>query len=467
MPLSTSAYFVFLLGIFFLYWPVSRFRALSLSLILFANYFFYAKWGLIYLFLIPAASTCDFLIGLALDRTAQAGVRRFLITASIVLNLALLGSFKYVPFVLENYSVLTGAAAVQWHWTGALGLSFYAFQSLTYTIDVYRRDLKPTRSLLAHLASVSFFPTTLAGPITRVGQLLPQWERPKVLSSEEGGRALFLIGTGLMKKLLISDYLAENLVNRVFDLPKLYSAFEVLIAVYAYALQLYYDFSGYTDIAIGSALLLGIKLPINFNSPYRAQNIADFWRRWHISLSNWLRDYLYFSLPGLRSKNKAWAYGGLIVTMLLGGLWHGASWTFAIWGLLHGIALAVQRAWQVWRGSSPSPHWWARAARTFVTIQFVCFAWIFFRAASYDSALAVLERLTSLTYSAGNVHAEYWIVLLLAALMHYAPTEWHKRCRDLYTTSPFYAQAAAMLLLVIAIEYVAQTGAAPFIYTKF
>jgi D-alanyl-lipoteichoic acid acyltransferase DltB (MBOAT superfamily) len=458
---------VFLLGIFFLYWPVSRFRALSLSLILFANYFFYAKWGLIYLFLIPAASTCDFLIGLALDRTAQAGVRGFLITASVLLNLALLGSFKYVPFVLENYSVLTGAAAAHWHWTGALGLSFYAFQSLTYTIDIYRRDLKPTRSLLAHLASVSFFPTTLAGPITRVGQLLPQWEKPKVLSSEEGGRALFLIGTGLMKKLLIADYLAENLVNRVFDLPKLYSAFEVLIAVYAYALQLFYDVSGYTDVAIGSALLLGIKLPINFNSPYRAQNIADFWRRWHITLSNWLRDYLYFSLPGLRSRNKTWAYGGLVVTMLLGGLWHGASWTFVIWGLLHGIALAVQRAWQIWRGSSSSPHWWARAARTFATVQFVCFAWIFFRAASFDSALAVLERLTSLTYSTGNVHAEYWIVLLLAALMHYAPAEWQKRCRDLYTTSPFYAQAAAMLLLVIAIEYVAQTGAAPFIYTKF
>jgi alginate O-acetyltransferase complex protein AlgI len=468
MLLSTSAYFVFLLGIFFLYWPVSRFRALSLSLILFANYFFYTKWGLVYLFLIPAASTCDFLIGLALDRTASSGLRRFLITASVALNLALLGSFKYIPFFFENYSLLTGAGAPQWHWTGALGLSFYAFQSLTYTIDIYRRDLKPTRSLLAHLASVSFFPTALAGPITRVGQLLPQWEKPNVLSAEDGGKALFLIGTGLAKKLLIADYLAENLVNRVFDLPKLYSGFEVLIAVYGYALQLYYDFSGYTDIAIGSALLLGIKLPVNFNSPYRAHNIADFWRRWHITLSNWLRDYLYFSLPGLRSKSKAWTYGGLIVTMLLGGLWHGASWTFAIWGLLHGTALAVQRAWQIWRGNArPAPQWWAQAARTFVTVQFVCFAWIFFRAGSFERALEILERLASFTFSTVNIRAEYWIVLLLAALVHYAPTEWHKRCRDVYSASPFYAQAAAMLLLVIAIEYVAQTGAAPFIYTKF
>ena len=468
MLLSTSAYFVFLLGIFFLYWPVSRYRAVSLSLILFANYFFYAKWGLVYLFLIPAASTCDYLIGLALERTARYALRRALVTASVALNLTLLGSFKYVPFFFENYSVISGLAAPQWHWTGALGLSFYAFQSLTYTIDVYRRDLKATRSLLAHLASVSFFPTALAGPITRVGQLLPQWDNQKVLSAEDGGKALFLIGTGLAKKLLIADYLAANLVNRVFDLPNLYSSFEALIAVYGYALQLYYDFSGYSDIAIGSALLLGIKLPVNFNSPYRARNIADFWRRWHISLSNWLRDYLYFSLPGLRSKSRAWAYGGLIATMLLGGLWHGPSWTFAIWGLLHGIALAVQRGWQVWRGNTtPSSQLWTRAVCAFFTVHFVCFAWIFFRAESFDNALAILERLASFSFSTVNIRAEYWIVVLVAAFLHYVPNEWHKRCRDFYSASPFYAQAAAMLVLVIAIEYVAQTGAAPFIYTKF
>src|SRR5882672_683376 len=347
MVLSSSAYFIFLVGVFFLYWPVARFRALALAVILFANYFFYAKWDLFYLFLIPAASTCDFLIGLGLQHRKAKWLRRTLVSLSVLLNLGILASFKYMPFFLENYSRLSGRDAPEWHWIFPLGISFYAFQSLTYTIDVYRRDAKATSSYLAYLASVSFFPTTLAGPITRVATLIPQFEKKdRALSSTDGGKALFLIAVGLTKKLLIADYLADNLVNRVFDLPKLYTGAETLIAVYAYALQLYYDFSGYTDIAIGSALLLAIRLPPNFNMPYAAENIADFWRRWHISLSNWLRDYLYFSLPGLRSKWKVFTYSNLILTMTIGGLWHGASWTFAIWGLLHGAGLAATRAFQ-------------------------------------------------------------------------------------------------------------------------
>src|SRR5205823_268737 len=192
--------------------------------------------------------------------------------------------------------------------------------------------------------------TTLAGPITRVSSLIDQFEKRKPLDPADGGRALFLIGMGLMKKLLIADYLSSNLVNRVFDFPTLYTGAETLIAVYAYALQIYYDFSGYTDIAMGSALLLGIKLPPNFNRPYAAENIADFWRRWHISLSNWLRDYLYFSLPGKRSK--IFTYVNLVVTMVIGGLWHGASWNFVIWGALHGVGLAVVRLWQAQFGAS-------------------------------------------------------------------------------------------------------------------
>src|SRR5207302_4962355 len=180
----------------------------------------------------------------------------------------------------------------------------------------------------------------------------------------DGGRALFLIGLGLVKKLLIADYLAESLINRVFDLPKLYSGFEVLVGVYAYAFQLYYDFSGYTDIALGSALLLGIRLPVNFNRPYAAENIADFWRRWHISLSNWLRDYLYFSLPGLRSPWKIFTYMNLVITMAIGGLWHGANWTFLIWGLIHGVGLGFTRWLQVLRGNvKPSSNPALRLAR--------------------------------------------------------------------------------------------------------
>jgi alginate O-acetyltransferase complex protein AlgI len=468
MLLSSSSYFVFLVAIFFLYWPVARVRALGLAGILFANYFFYAKWDLFYLFLIPAASTVDFLIGLGLGRWKHAGLRRGLVALSVLWNVGLLATLKYTPFALENWSAITGAAKPEWHWSFPIGLSFYCFQSLTYTLDLYRKDAKATRSYLAYLAAVSFFPTTLAGPITRVSSLLGQLEKKdRKLSVEDGGRAVYLIGLGLMKKMLIADYLGGNLVNRVFDFPNLYTGFEVLVGVYAYALQLYYDFSGYTDIAIGSALMLGVKLPPNFKMPYAAENIADFWRRWHISLSNWLRDYLYFSLPGLRSKWKIFTYTNLVLTMAIGGLWHGPSWTFVVWGLLHGVALAVTRAWQNWRGTETNGAWWARGLRTFATVQFVVFAWIFFRAASLENAWQIVNRIASTTFSTANVSLPVAMVMGIAALAHYVPDNWFQAMDRVWVRTPFYVQAAAMALLLLAIHYVNATGAAPFIYTRF
>jgi alginate O-acetyltransferase complex protein AlgI len=468
MVLSSSAYFIFLVAVFFLYWPVARVRALSLAVILFANYFFYAKWDLFYLALIPAASTCDFLIALALQHSKAAALRRALVTLSVLMNLGILASFKYMPFFLQNYMRFSGNPAPQWHWIFPLGISFYAFQSLTYTIDVFRRDAKATSSYLAYLASVSFFPTTLAGPITRVATLIPQFERKdKTLTSSDGGRALFLIAMGLTKKLLIADYLADNLVNRMFDFPNLYSGSEMLIAVYGYALQLYFDFSGYTDIALGSALLLAIKLPPNFNMPYAAENIADFCRRWHISLSNWLRDYLYFSLPGLRSKWKIFTYFNLTLTMVLGGLWHGASWNFVLWGLLHGLGLAANRAWQSFRGNRKPAPGWRRFARSFFAVNFVCFTWIFFRSPTLDAAMDVLKRIGSLTIGFDNISQPAAMVLAIAIVAHYFPPKWQAWVSDRFVAVPFFAQALVLMLLAVALQYVAATGVAPFIYTKF
>ena len=367
---------MFLGALFALYWPLSRWRTVTLALILFANYFFYARWSLTLLALIPAASSIDYVLGLGLQYSKNRFVRRLLVTASIAMNVGLLAFSKYVPFFLGTWSHWTGKPQPGWNWALPISLSFYVFQALTYTIDLYRRDAKGTRSYLAHLSAVSFFPTTLAGPITRIETLLTQFEKPKQLDGAAGSRALFLIGIGLVKKLMIADYLAGNLVNRVFDSPKLYTGAEALIAVYAYAFQLYYDFSGYTDIAIGSAMLLGIKLPANFNRPYAAENIADFWRRWHITLSNWLRDYLYFSLPGKRIK--FFAYLNLIITFVIGGLWHGANWNFVAWGALHGIGLAFLRLWQVWRGNAKATGFW-RYFYIFLTFHYVTFAHLFFR----------------------------------------------------------------------------------------
>jgi alginate O-acetyltransferase complex protein AlgI len=453
MLLSTPAYFTFLVAIFFAYWLAARYRLGALAVIVFANYFFYARWDLAYLGLIPAASTCDFFLGQAIDRSQRPAVRRALVTLSIALNVGLIASVKYLPVL---------------PWTLPLALSFYAFQSLTYTIDIYRRDLKPASSYLAYLASASFFPTTLAGPITRISTLLPQWAKREILSPQDGGKALFLIGLGLVKKLLIADFLAESLVNRVFDLPKLYSGAEVITGVYGYALQLYYDFSGYTDIALGSALLLGITLPPNFNRPYAAENISDFWRRWHMSFSFWLRDYLYFSLPGLRSRWKIFTYANLVITMILGGLWHGAGWTFAVWGAWHGVGLAAHRWWQVVRGNpQPSPHPEARFLRAFLTFHFVLIGWIFFRASSLATAREILAQCVSGTVSFANVTPAFVIVAIGAACAHYAPKNWYDRLLNLYCQSPFYAQAGAMVVLVVAIQYVAGTSAPPFIYSRF
>lgn len=453
MLLTTAAYFIFLAAVFFAYWLAAKYRLGALAVVLFANYFFYARWDLVYLAIIPAASTCDFLIGRALHLSTRSAIRRLLIILSIALNVGLIVSVKYLPVL---------------PWVLPLALSFYAFQSLTYTIDIYRRDATPAPSYLAYLASASFFPTTVAGPITRLSTLIPQWEKREMLSAQDGGRALFLIGLGLIKKFLIADFLAEHLVNRVFDLPKLYSGAEVLAGAYGYAFQLYYDFSGYTDIALGSALLLGITLPRNFNQPYAAQNISDFWRRWHISFSNWLRDYVYFSLPGLRSRWKIFAYLNLVITMVIGGLWHGFGWTFLMWGLWHGVGLAAHRGWLALNGNPKLT--FTRGARFLfglLTFHFVLIGWIFFRASSLTTARDILYQISSRTISFANITPAFVLVMLIAIGAHFIPKRWYDGGLRLYCEFPYYAQAAAIAVVAVAIRYVAGAGSAPFIYSRF
>ncbi|MGO9095107.1 MAG: MBOAT family O-acyltransferase [Bryobacteraceae bacterium] len=453
MVLTAPTFFVFLAIVFFLHWTVAPWRILRLTVLLFASYFFLARFGLWYLLLIPAAGTLDFVAGLALERLKAQSPRRLIVAFSVAMNLGIMLAVRYVdgaPYIFT------------------LGLSFYAFQALTYTIDVYRRDVQATSSYLEHLTAVSLFPTPLAGPITRVGDLQAQFARKPALSNEQAGRALFLISLGLVKKLLIADYLANNLVNRVFDLPNLYSGFEVLAGVYGYALQLYYDFSGYTDIAIGAALLVGLNLPANFNQPYSSLSIPEFWRRWHISFSQWLRDYLYFSLPGLRSKHKVFTYGNLVITMVAGGLWHGVTWNFGIWGLLHGSGLAGTRWWQTWRGRRPpTSSRIVKLACGLLTFHFVCLTWVFFRAPDLNAALAVLARIGSLTVSAENLSAGILLMMALAAVGHFLPNRWLASSIALFGRAPFYAQAALLAALVMALQFLAGAGGAPFVYSRF
>ncbi|MDX2269670.1 MAG: MBOAT family O-acyltransferase [Bryobacter sp.] len=454
MQLTSTAYLVFLAAAFFLYWLLVRWRLARLALILLANYWFYALWDLSYLALIPTAGLLDYLAARGMAATRQPLLRGLLLLLSLAVNLGLMASLKFLP-VWNS----------QWPWLLPLPLSFYCFQALSYTLDVYRKDTKPTSSLLAHLTALSLFPTIIAGPIARPASLLPQLEKPKPLDALEGSKALFLIAVGAIKKLLVADYLAENLVNRIFDFPTLYSGLEVLAGVYGYALQLYFDFSGYSDVALGSALLLGIKLPQNFNMPYAANNIAAFWQRWHISLSTWLRDYVYFSFPKLRTAYMP--HFALIVTMVLGGLWHGATWNFLIWGALHGLGLSACRAWQAWRSGNTWNSPLSRGLATFWTFHFVCLGWVFFRATTLENALTILQQISSLTLSAANLSGTLLAIAALAVLGHCWPQKSYEKIQNAFAHAPVYAQAAILALLAYGIEYVAATGSAPFVYSQF
>jgi D-alanyl-lipoteichoic acid acyltransferase DltB (MBOAT superfamily) len=395
-------------------------------------------------------------------RFGSIGIRRLLLCLSVAANLALLAGSRH-PDLLRSLQLRTPAG---WDWIFPLGLSFYCLQSLTYTIDLYRRDAEGTSSLLTYLTAASFFPTIQAGPVTRIADLVKQIAAPPFLSRKEGGQAFFLIGLGLLKKTLIADYLAQSFVNRVFDTPHLYSGTEVLIAVYAYSLQLYYDFSAYTDIARGFGLLLGVKLPINFDHPYQSANLTEFWRRWHISFSNWLRDYLYFSLPGKRTKGMP--YLNLVVTMLIAGLWHGTTWTFAAWGLLHGVALASIRAWQSWRRrSAQQVNTWRRVIAVLCTYHFVCFTWVFFRSRSIGDALAMLERIGSLTPGVPNVSAAIAAISLLSAAALFISPRYYFRVMEGFAQCPFYVHAALLLVVAAVIQLTAGHTNAPFIYSRF
>ncbi len=435
--------------------------------LLLCNLFFLAKFGLVYL-LLPVAATIDFGLGRALGKKNSPRFRQTLVSLSLLLNLGLLLSFKLLPLLRGN----------AWGWLFTLSLSFYCFQSLSYTIDLYRGEAKAEPDLLRYLGVALFFPVILAGPIPRTTKLLKQMAKPFALSREQAAAALLLIGTGLVKKLLVADYLADNFVNRVFDTPTLYSGAENLLAVYGYALQLFMDFSGYTDIAIGVALLLGFTVPENFRTPYLAVNLQDFWKRWHISFSSWLTDYLFESLPKSRRFPPV-TYGyAFVLTFLLGGLWHGLTVNFLIWGALHGLGLWCFYLLTLWlrkRGKNPrlkSETWGTRfspgrVASTLLTFHFVCFTWIFFRAQDLSTAKLVLRQIASHTAGLENVTPLLAGVLVFAALAHCIPPEWFAACARLGDRVPFWAQGAALAGVVLLIQALAGQGSSGFVYGNF
>jgi alginate O-acetyltransferase complex protein AlgI len=466
---NTLAYATFFGIVFVVAWLLGRAPRIRLLFLLGASYVFYAQWDYRFLALIFASSSIDFWLGAKIGAAADPVLRKRWLWLTVVVNLGALAIFKYLDFGVRSaqlalrefgfdvpISTLEIALPV--------GISFFTFESMSYVIDVYRRELPPHESYLEYLTFVAFFPHLVAGPIVRPRDLLPQLAARPIWSSEEGSRALYLICWGLLKKVAIADTLALNLVDRVFDAPTQYSSLECYVAVVAYAVQIYCDFSGYTDVAIGSALLLGIKFPLNFDSPYKAWNIQEFWRRWHISLSTWLRDYLYVPLGGNRG-GRARTIVNLMITMLLGGLWHGANWTFVVWGGLHGAALAVQRL-VAGRDAKPNNHWEKLAGVVF-TFHFVCLAWIFFRASSFRTAWTMLTQLAEFTTHHQNLHPRVLAVLAVGLISHWLPERWYEHAVRRFGALPAVGQAAVLIAVALMLREMSSAEAVPFVYFQF
>jgi alginate O-acetyltransferase complex protein AlgI len=502
MLFNSPVYGVFLLVTYVVFWALRRHPFWRPLFLMVASYVFYfvgtfdaAKdqdvplgplgWTLLCVAIIFFGSSLDFWVGRMLGKTENKTTRKLLLLASVLYYLGVLSVFKYFDFAVDSVAQVAGWMGVHLkpvHLRLVLpfGISFFTFETMSYTIDVYRREIPPADRYLDYLLFVCFFPHLVAGPIVRPKSMLPQLRAEPVASDAMKAEGLFLIATGLCKKIIIGDALGLNLVNRVFDNPERYSSVEVLVAVYAYAIKIYADFSGYSDVAIGSAKLFGYELPKNFDAPYTSRDLQEFWHRWHISLSTWLRDYLYITLGG--NRGGTWfTYRNLMITMVLGGLWHGASWNFVIWGALHGGALAVNRAWQRSRHAkrplepigapigkpAPQPITLRRVVSVFATFHFVCFAWIFFRAPTFAHASLMLERMGRLTTDAPNLSRHVLAILLLGFATHFMPRDWFSRARDTFVRSPALVQGIALAAFAYLLHFAAGTKAEPFIYGQF
>jgi alginate O-acetyltransferase complex protein AlgI len=486
MLFNSPLYGAFLVGTWAAFWLLGRRRGVRAAFLVAASYAFYFYgtwdaardervplpapwWALLCLGVIFVGSSIDFAVGKALARTRRPAARNALLLASIAYYLGVLAFFKYWNFAADSAASLLawlGASVRPTHLRVVLpfGISFFTFETMSYTIDVWRRELEPADSYLDYLLFVCFFPHLVAGPIVRPAQMLPQLARDPSADAAMQGRGLWRIATGLAKKIVIGDYLAQAIVNRVFAAPERFTRLEVILAVYGYAAQIYADFSGYSDVAIGSAALFGYELPENFDAPYVARNLQDFWHRWHISLSTWLRDYLYKPLGGSRRGPLA-TYRNLMITMVLGGLWHGASWTFVVWGALHGGALALTRMWQRARPTIAGPA--RRALAIVATFHFVCFAWIFFRAPTFADAALVLRHLGSGAWSLDHVAPRVIPVLGAAFVLHAVPRRVEVRARDWFVATPAFVQGLVLAAAAIALHLASGLKPEPFVYGQF
>ncbi len=424
-----------------------------------ASYFFYGWWNPLYLLLIVYSTVLDYVVVIVMERSRR---KKLWLLVSIVNNLLLLGFFKYANFATENINALLSQAGVAFHLSAPdillpVGISFYTFQSMSYTIDFYRGEVERERSFVRFAAFVSLFPQLVAGPIERAKELLPQLHKFPRIKTQDVTDGLSLFVVGLFKKVALADYLAQY-VDPVYSTPDLYDAPALILATFAFAWQIYFDFSGYTDMARGIARIMGIRLMVNFNNPYLAMSLGEFWGRWHISLSTWFRDYVYIPLGGNRH-GTAMMYRNIFLTMVISGLWHGAAWTFVIWGALHALATMATR-------SAERSAWYdfrvPKFAKQLAVFGVVWFAWIFFRAESLSDAWLIVTRIFT---SAWTDPAVPLLAMALVALVWLYQFMYESPARRLLDVS--VVRIAVVVFMILYLLTVPGSGGAAFIYFQF
>lgn len=511
-------------------------RSVRAGYLFLASLFFYYKSSGFFFFILLFSTLTDFFIGKKIYRSKNESVRKLLIALSVVINLTLLAYFKYAYFFVDSINLMFGTdlqvinhlalwanEATGTHFNVnqillPVGISFFTFQTISYSVDVYRGETRPVNNLIDFGFYVSFFPQLVAGPIVRASGFVKQIYEDYHLSRPEFGWAVFMILKGLVKKIFIGDYIAVNFVDRVFADPVTYSGFENLMALFGYSLQVYTDFSGYTDIAIGVALLMGYRLPQNFNSPYKAKNVGEFWKRWHMSLSSWLKDYLYIPIGGNREgsvfsyislglilaiivllagklvlvpvfagavlvfavaarfsprlKRKIDTNINLMLTMLLGGLWHGASWQFIIWGGLNGVGLVIYKFWRKISPWEQRSNWAVNIWKIAITFTFITFTRVFFRAESMEVVNGMLHQIgsnmdLSVVPKALVAYKLVFLVMLFGFVIHWLSQKWKDSIMNWFIDSPLWRQALVAAVIVVIVYQSVSSDMQPFIYFQF
>ncbi|MDE5837746.1 MAG: MBOAT family protein, partial [Paramuribaculum sp.] len=436
--------------------------------IAFSLYFYYKCSGWFFLLLV-STSVIDWFISRAMVQIESSAGRKWLVALSVVISLSVLGFFKYANFFLWNWNSMVEGNFQPLTLILPVGISFYTFQSISYIVDVYRKRIAPADTWGEYLFFLSFFPALVAGPIVRAENFLPQLKENRRASHSEIFGGLWLIITGVVKKAVIADYIAQY-NDLIFNSPGAYSGFESLMGVIGYTMQIYCDFSGYSDMAIGLALIMGFQLSINFNFPYKSKSLTEFWRRWHISLSTWLRDYVYIPIGGNR-KGTFRTYLNNFLTMLIGGLWHGAAWKFIFWGGMHGIGLIVNKLCRPITARFDGKTWFDLAAGC-LTLIYVSLLWVFFRAESFTDAVVIIR--TIFTDFAPQCIIPFiqfrtlWVILMTFIIaVHFLPQGCHDRAATLFIRAPWIVRLLIFLIVIQLVVEFSSADVTPFIYFQY